>query len=83
MCLGTLKLWSHYLPERLNLNDTRKVLSADLDGRYGGDCEGRWVGESYWGAQKPDTIAEHLALLRPMLANCPAIPARFDGWWKF
>ncbi|MET9656355.1 MULTISPECIES: hypothetical protein [unclassified Streptomyces] len=43
---------SHYLPERLNLDDTRKALSADLDGRYGGNCEGRWVGESYWGAQK-------------------------------
>jgi hypothetical protein len=82
-CLGTLKLWSHYLPDRLDVDDPHAVLSADLDGRYGGDCEGRWDGENYWGAQKPDTIAEHLELLRPMLANYPALPDGYDGWWRF
>lgn len=53
------------------------------DGRYGGECEGRWDGERYWGAQRPDVIEAHLALLKPMLANFPEIPAGFDGWWRF
>ncbi|MEU8829391.1 hypothetical protein [Streptomyces sp900116325] len=82
-CLGSLMLFSHYLPGRLDLDDPNAVLSADLDGRYGGDCHGRWDGENYWGAQKPDTIAEHLALLQPMLANYPKVPAGYDGWWRF
>lgn len=82
-CLGTLKLWSHYLPAPLDLDDPTAVLSADLDGRYGGDCHGRWDGENYWGAQKPFEIALHLALLEPMLANYPALPDGHDGWWTF
>lgn len=82
-CLGTVGLWSHYLPELLDLDDPHAVLSADLDGRYGGDCHGRWDGENYWGAQKPDVIEEHLALLQPMLANYPKVPAGYDGWWRF
>lgn len=82
-CLGSLKLWSHYLPEPLNLDDPHSILTADLDGRYGGDCEGRWDGENYWGAQKPETIEKHLTLLRPMLADYPIIPASYDGWWTF
>lgn len=82
-CLGTLKLWSHYLPERLDLDDPHAILSADLDGRYGGDCHGRWDGENYWGAQKPFEIDLHLALLEPMLANFPVIPEGYDGWWTY
>jgi hypothetical protein len=82
-CIGTLGLWSHYLLARLDLDDPRAILSADLDGRYGGDCHGRWDGENYWGAPKPDVIEEHLALLRPMLDNYPAVPDGYDGWWRF
>jgi hypothetical protein len=83
-CLGQLGLWAHYLPELVSdVADPMAVLSADLDGRYGGDCEGRWDGENYWGAQKPETIEQHLAVLRPMLANFPAIPDGYDGWWRF
>jgi len=82
-CLGTLKLWSHYLPEPLDLDDPRAILSADLDGRYGGDCDGRWDGERYWGAQEPHMQALHLTVLEPMLATFPAIPAGYDGWWTF
>jgi hypothetical protein len=82
-CLGSLKLWSHYLPRRLDLDDPQDVLSADLDGRYGGDCEGRWDGERYWGAQEPDVQEQHLAILRLMLAKYPALPAGYDGWWTF
>jgi hypothetical protein len=82
-CLGSLMLFSHYLYTPLDLTDPRAVLSADLDGRYGGDCDGRWDGERYWGAQEPDTIEQHLAVLRPMLAEYPAVPADYDGWWRF
>jgi hypothetical protein len=82
-CLGSLRLWSHYLTEPLNLTDPRTVLSAHLDGRYGGNCEGRWDGQRYWGAQEPDTIERHLAVLRPMLAAYPAVPEGYDGWWRF
>lgn len=82
-CLGTLMLFSHYLPEPLDLTDPTAVLSADLDGRYGGDCHGRWDGERYWGAQEPDQMALHLNVLKPMLDNYPQIPAGHDGWWRF
>jgi hypothetical protein len=82
-CLGTLKLWSHHLPGPLDLDDPVAVLSADLDGRYGGDCEGRWDGERYWGAQEPFVQSLHLALLGPMLADFPKVPEGYDGWWRF
>jgi hypothetical protein len=82
-CLGTLRLWSHFLSTPVDLADPHAVLSADLDGRYGGDCHARWDGERYWGAQEPHVQALHLTVLEPMLANYPAIPAGYDGWWRF
>lgn len=82
-CLGSLGLWSHYLREPIDLTDPLNVLKADLDGRYGGDCHGRWDGEGYWGAEKPFERDLHLTLLEPMLANYPAIPDGYDGWWRF
>jgi hypothetical protein len=82
-CIGSLGLWSHYLPERLDLADPNAVLSADLDGRYGGDCHGRWDGTSHWGNVTLEQQAQHLAILRPMLANNPEIPDGYDGWWRF
>jgi hypothetical protein len=82
-CIGSLMLWDHYLPEPLDLDDPTAVLTADLDGRYGGTCHGRWDGERYWGAQEPDVIEEHLAILRLMLAKYPALPPGHDGWWHF
>lgn len=53
------------------------------DGRYGGECLGRWDGQRYWGAQEPAEIERHLALLRPMLEKYPAVPVGFDGWWRY
>ncbi|MEU1800847.1 hypothetical protein [Streptomyces sp. NPDC019937] len=77
-CIGTLRDLQDSKPA-----DTRAFLTAYTDGRYGGDCQGRWDGERYWGAQKPETIEEHLELLRPMLANFPDLPGGYDGWWRF
>jgi hypothetical protein len=53
------------------------------DGRYGGVCLGRWDGEGYWGAEPPGVVDRHLAILRPMLENYPAVPPGYDGWWTF
>lgn len=78
-CVGNLQWgWRPPLPQ-----DATEFLRRHDDGRYGGDCEGRWDGENYWGAQKPDVIERHLALLRPMLDSYPAIPDGYNGWWHF
>jgi hypothetical protein len=82
-CIGTLGLWRHHMVEQVDITDPQAILTADLDSRYGGDCMGRWDGERYWGAQELTVMEEHLAVLRPMLANYPAIPAGYDGWWAF
>ena len=34
-------------------------------------------------AQEPETAAQHLELLRSMLAGYPEIPPSFDGWYVF
>lgn len=63
--------------------DAAEFLARHDNGRYGGTCEGRWDGARYWGAQEPDTMAQHLTVLRPMLAAYPEIPAGHEGWWRF
>ncbi|NEA22647.1 hypothetical protein [Actinomadura bangladeshensis] len=69
--------------------DGREFLERHHDGRYGGRCAGRWDGTGYWGAEDLDVQAEHLAVLKPMLAayeqdpKAPALPETFDGWWRF
>lgn len=82
-CIGSLMLFSHHQAEPVDLADPVAILSADLDGRYGGDCHGRWDGERYWGAQQPEVMEQHLALLRPMLADYPTVPDGYDGWWTY
>ena len=77
-CIG--ELWDSW---RESTDDVYQALEWMDTGRYGGDCKGRWDGERYWGAQEPETIERHLAVLRPMLANFPDIPAGYDGWWTF
>lgn len=77
-CIGTL--W--------DLQDQRPVDAVDFlrahgDGRYGGNCDGRWDGSSYWGNSTLTDQARHLAILQPMLANYPEIPDGYDGWWRF
>lgn len=76
--IGTL--WDHQKPAPA---DAEEFLARHDDGRYGGQCDGRWDGESYWG-NVPLTVQEiHLAVLRPMLAAYPEIPPGYSGWWRF
>jgi hypothetical protein len=82
-CIGTVMLWSHYLAAPVDLDDPHAMLSADLDGRYGGDTHGRWDGAGYWGNVTLEQQEQHLAVLRPMLSNHPDIPDGYDGWWTF
>lgn len=77
-CIG--ELWDLQYPEPA---DAVQFLTQHADGRHGGDCIGRWDGESYWGNVTLDQQEQHLAILRPMLANYPAVPEGFDGWWTF
>ncbi|WP_329217395.1 hypothetical protein [Streptomyces microflavus] len=77
-CIGDL--WDLQHPEPA---DGRQFLEQHDDGRYGGDCHGRWDGESYWGNVTLEEQQRHLVILQPMLANYPAIPEGYDGWWTF
>jgi hypothetical protein len=77
-CIGTL--WDSQDDQPAN---AREFLERHDDGRYGGDCDGRWDGTSYWGNVTLEQQKQHLAILRPMLANYPAIPDGYDGWWRF
>ncbi|MFE9099790.1 hypothetical protein [Actinomadura geliboluensis] len=83
-CIGTLRDSQDTRPA-----DGREFLQRHDDGRYGGDCQGRWDGSGYWGSESPEAMAEHLALLKPMLAayernpKAPTLPDGFDGWWRF
>lgn len=82
-CIGRLPLWAPRLAAPVDASTAAGVLSAPLDGRYGGECRGRWDGEHYWGSQLPGVIEAHLALLKPMLAAYPQIPDGHSGWWRF
>lgn len=77
-CIGTLRTLRDTMPV-----DAQQFLEQYTDGRYGGDCVGRWDGAGYWGNVPLATQDEHLEVLRPMLDNYPALPAGFDGWWRF
>jgi hypothetical protein len=77
-CIGHLWDIQNPLPK-----DAAEFLQRHTDGRHGGTCHGRWDGESYWGTGTLTDQEQHLAILRPMLANYPAIPPGHDGWWRF
>lgn len=77
-CIGTL--WDI---QREKPADAVAFLRAHDDGRYGGRAEGRWDGTGYWGNVPLDVQEKHLAVLRPMLDNYPALPEGWDGWWRF
>lgn len=77
-CIGTLWDLQDDRPA-----DAAAFLRAHEDGRYGGNCDGRWDGASYWGNVTLAEQERHLAILRPMLDGYPALPAGWDGWWRF
>jgi hypothetical protein len=78
-CIGDL----HTLIDDPEPTTAQEFLERFTDGRYGGNCEGRWNGTGYWGAEDLDIQRQHLAVLKPMLANYPARPDGWDGWWTF
>ncbi len=78
-CIGDL----HTIIDDPAPADAAEFLERYTDGRYGGDCHGRWDGASYWGNVTLEQQQQHLAILRPMLANYPALPPGYDGWWTF
>lgn len=82
-CAGHLMLFRHYLEAPLDVSDPVAVLSADLDGRYGGTAHARWDGSRYWGDQDLEEMQRHLDVLKPMLAAYPALPPEHDGWWRY
>ncbi|NUQ98285.1 MAG: hypothetical protein HOY79_17635 [Streptomyces sp.] len=64
--------------------DAVQFLEQHKNGRYGGRPFARWDGTSFWCAgQYPEENARYLALLKPMLAEFPACPEGWDGWWRF
>jgi hypothetical protein len=78
-CLGELR--ELVLPP---VGDARSFLEKFTDGRYGGDCQARWDGTELWSAPMSETTRQrHLAVLRTVLENHPAVPEGYDGWWTF
>lgn len=78
-CIGYL--WNYQNEKPV---DALAFLKAHDDGRYGGTTLGRWDGAGFWGdGVSLEEQEEYLAILRPMLENYPAVPAGFDGWWRF
>lgn len=65
--------------------DVHEALRRHTDGRYGGSWIARWDGDSYVSEepQPPEEMERHLAILRPMLENYPAVPPGYCGWYRF
>jgi hypothetical protein len=64
--------------------DAADFLARMTDGRYGGHCLARWDGRSLWAPETtPAAYKAYLELLGPMLANHPAVPEGYQGWWTF
>lgn len=74
-CIGTLRTSRDTMPV-----DVRQFLEQYTDGRYGGDCHGRWDRSGYWGNVPLATQEQHLEILRPILDNFPtSSPGTTDG----
>lgn len=58
-------------------------LAAYVNGQYGGDCKARWDGTNLWCLDDEPGRAVYQGILMPMLANYPAVPPGYDGWWVF
>lgn len=77
-CIGVV--WDCQKPPPVDAAD---FLARADDGRYGGECHGRWDGTGYWGSELPDVRDRHMAILRPMLDNYPQVPDGYDGWYTY
>lgn len=77
-CAG--RLWDYQRPAPA---DAAAFLAAHTDGRYGAHCKARWDGTNLWSVLDEADRARYKALLVPMLAACPEIPAGYSGWWGF
>jgi hypothetical protein len=78
-CIG--QLWDFQTGQPASAEE---FLARLTDGRSGGRCHARWNGTGYWGDDEHYQQRDaHLAILQPMLANYPHIPAGYDGWWRF
>jgi len=80
-CLGELRDLQKPAPA-----DARQFLAQYTDGRYGGRCQARWNGKTMWlqpDLADPDHYKAAMELLGPMLANYPAVPEGWNGWWVF
>jgi len=73
-------LWNY---QSVRPADAEAFLRAHADGRYGGDCLGRWDGESFWGNVSLLEQMKQMDILIPMLEDYPDAPRGFDGWWTF
>lgn len=64
--------------------DVHEFLARHDDGRYGGDAKARWDGVTLWAPNTEFyTACERHRLLEVALANYPAVPSGYDGWWTF
>lgn len=77
-CAG--EVWNYIRPRP---QTAAEFLAAHDDNRYGGDCKARWDGTNLWSVLDEADRARYKALLVPMLAAYPEIPAGWDGWWGF
>lgn len=50
---------------------------------FGGRCKARWDGSTLWCLADEEARAAYKAILVPMLASYPEVPAGWDGWWRF
>lgn len=84
---GVLRACIGYLHEIVTppVTDAREFLASFDHDPWGGHCDGRWDGDSYYShdGSVPAVQAEHRTILEPMLASVPLIPPSYDGWWRF
>ena len=79
-CTGYL--WDYLTPAP---EDAAGFLASHDDNRYGGQCEGRWDGTSYFShdGQIPGVYEQHMNILAAMLEQPGSVPDGYDGWWGF
>jgi hypothetical protein len=83
---GVTRASAGYLWDALNpVPATLDEFLARYENVYGGCCEGRWDGLTYFAPNGAVCAVQeaHMAVLAPMLAAPGEVPAGYDGWWGF